>query len=115
MDMLLREIADQMQMKVLSGEENLQTNVTHAYISDILSDVMAKAKRESIWITNMTHMNVIAICFFKTLAAVILPDNLNLDEDVLAKAREKNIVVLSAPVSAFDVAGGLYSLGIRGE
>ncbi len=113
--MLLREIADQMQMSVLSGEENLQTDAHFAYMSDILSDVMAKAKKESLWITNMTHMNVIAICFFKTLAAVILPDGLRPEEDVLAKAHEKNIVVLSTPLTAFDVAGRLYEMGIRGE
>ncbi len=113
--MLLREIADRIPVKVLSGAENLQRDVRFAYMSDILSDVMAKAKKESLWITNMTHMNVIAICFFKTLAAVILPENLQPDEEALAKALEKKIVVLSTPLSAFDIAGQLYELGIRGE
>ncbi len=113
--MQLRQIVQEMEFKILSGDENLQLDVTCAYISDILSDVMAKAAKGSLWITNQTHMNVIAICFFKTLAGVVLPDGLEPDEAVLAKALEKNILVLSTPFTAFDVAGKLYALGLRGE
>jgi predicted transcriptional regulator len=113
--MLLRQIVQELDFQVLSGQPDQQLEVRSAYISDILSDVMAKATKGSLWITNQTHMNVIAICFFKTLAAVILPDNLKPDESVLAKAREKEILVLSTPSSAFDIAGKLYALGVRGE
>jgi hypothetical protein len=113
--MQLCQIVQELEFKILSGDESQQLDVTCAYISDILSDVMAKAAKGSLWITNQTHMNVIAICFFKTLAGVILPDGLQPDEAVMAKALEKNIVVISTPLSAFDVAGKLYALGLRGE
>ena len=36
-------------------------------VSDILSDVMAKSQKGDLWITNHTHVNVIAIIFFKGL------------------------------------------------
>lgn len=112
--MQLRQMIETMDLKVLSGDPELPVEVGSAYISDILSDVMAKAVKGSVWITNQTHMNVIAICFFKSLAAVVLPDSLEPDETVLAKAREKNILLLSTPFSAFEVAGKLYALGLRG-
>ncbi len=113
--MVLNEILDALKLQALSGEGNLSQQVTSAYISDILSDVMAKARKGCLWITNQTHENVLAIVFFKGLAGVIFPDGLKPDEKVLAKAQEKKIPVLVTDLSAFDVAGQLYALGIRGK
>ncbi|HNW58648.1 MAG TPA: DRTGG domain-containing protein [bacterium] len=113
--MQLSQIIQEMDLKILSGTPELVMEVQKACISDILADVMARAAKGSLWITNQTHMNVIAICFFKSLAGVILPDNLEPEDAVLARAREKEILVLSSPASAFDVAGKLYTLGLRGE
>ncbi|MBN1999070.1 serine kinase, partial [candidate division KSB1 bacterium] len=93
--MLLNEIVQNLSLKILSGEENLQKSITCGHISDILSDVMARAVKGSIWITNQTHENIIAICYFKSLGAVILPGGLDPDQSALQKAREKNIPVLS--------------------
>lgn len=113
--MHLQQIVQKLDLRVLSGNLDQNLDVTSACISDILSDVMAKGVKGSLWITNQTHMNVIAICFFKTLAGVILPDDLIPDDSVLAKAREKDILVLSTSCSAFELAGKLYALGLRGN
>ncbi len=113
--MVLNEILDTLKLQALSGEGNLGQEVTSAYVSDILSDVMAKARKGCLWITHQTHENVLAIVFFKGLVGVILPDGLRPDEKVLAKAREKIIPVLVTDLSAFEVAGQLYALGIRGK
>ncbi len=112
--MQLSQIIQAMDLKVVSGDPDLPVEVDMAHISDILSDVMARGVKGAIWITKQTHMNVIAICYFKSLAAVILPDALEPDESVLSKAREKSILVLSTPFSTFEVAGRLYALGLRG-
>ncbi|HOT97667.1 MAG TPA: DRTGG domain-containing protein [bacterium] len=113
--MQLSQIIQELDCRILSGDPGQPLEVSTACISDMLSDVMAKAVKGSLWITSQTHMNVIAICFFKTLAGVILPDDLIPDDTVLAKAREKEILVLSTSATAFDTAGKLYALGLRGK
>ncbi|MEK6581108.1 MAG: hypothetical protein AABZ25_01850 [Nitrospirota bacterium] len=35
------------------------------------------------------------------------------DEDTLKKASEENIPVMTSPLSAFELAGRLYTLGLR--
>jgi len=112
--MLLKDVVERIGLQILSGADSLQMEVTQAYISDILSDVMAKSKKGTLWITNQTHMNVIAIVFFKSLSGVIFPEGLVPDDEVLVKAKEKNIAVFSSVLSAFDLAGKIYDLGIRG-
>ena len=112
--MQLQTIVEKLEMTVVSGQENLGRDVTYGYISDILSDVMAKAPKGSLWITTQTHENIVAILFFKGLAAVILPDGLSPDENTLQKAVEKDLPLLTTNLPAFEVAGRLYELGIIG-
>jgi len=114
-NMLLKEIVEKLSLQVVSGEIRLENDVVSGTVSDILSDVMAKAAKNSIWITNQTHENVIAIVFFKGLAGVILAGGLEPEKPALDKAREKGIPILLTPLSTFDIAGELYKLGIRGS
>lgn len=111
--MLLNDIVTHLSLDVLSGRD-FGKNVSCGYISDILSDVMAKSPKTALWITNQTHENILALVYFKGLSGVILPEGLTLEESSLKKAREKNIPVFSTVQPAFDVAGKLYELGLRG-
>jgi hypothetical protein len=112
--MLLNDIVSHLSLDVLSGHD-LSKNVSCGYISDILSDVMAKSPKTAIWITNQTHENILALVYFKGLSGIILPEGLTLEESSLQKAQEKNIAVFSTQQPAFDVAGRLYELGLRGS
>ena len=113
--MKLSEIAQALDLEIISGESNLDKQVEHGYLSDILSDVMSKAPKAAIWITNQTHENILALVFFKGLAGVVLPENMSLEEPSIKKAEEKNIPVFRSKLTAFDIAGRLYELGIRGQ
>ena len=112
--MILQEIVNELSLDVLSGRR-LDMDVRCGYISDILSDVMAKSPKTALWITNQTHENILALVYFKSLSGIILPDGLTLDESSLKIAREKSISVFSTQEAAFDVAGRLYELGLRGR
>ena len=111
--MILQEIIHKLSLHILSGAE-FTKEVQFGYISDILSDVMAKSPKSALWITNQTHENILALAYFKGLSGVILPEGQTLEETTLEKARDKNIAVFSTNQPAFDVAGQLYSLGLRG-
>jgi predicted transcriptional regulator len=113
-EMLLCELERMLELTVLSGHNRLNTVVDGVFVSDILSDVMAKAAKGALWVTNQTNINVVAITFFKGLAGVILPNQLQLDRDALVKAKEKEIPVFSSALSAFSVAGELYKMGLKG-
>lgn len=113
--MKLSEIVETLDLETVSGESNLDKDVEHGYLSDILSDVMSKAPKAAIWITHQTHENILALVYFRGLAGVILPEDLSLEEQAIKKAGEKNIPVFRSNMSAFDIAGKLYELGIRGQ
>ena len=112
--MKLKEIVEELGLKVVAGENNLEVDVEGGYASDILSDVMAKTKHGDLWVTNQGHQNVVALVFFKRLAGVIIAGDIKPDEEALQKAKEKDIPVLLSEMNAFEIIGQLYQLGVRG-
>ena len=113
--MKLSEIVKALDLKILSGEDNLDRDAQYGYISDILSEVMSQAPKSAIWITNQTHENILALVYFKGLAGVILPDDQALSDSAIEKAQEKKIPLFRSSLTAFDIAGQLYEMGIRGR
>jgi hypothetical protein len=111
--MKLQEIIDSLSLKVENPSANLNREVNGAYVSDMMSDVMGNAKDGFIWITIQVHVNVIAVASLKNLSGIILVNNRVPAEDTLKKAIAENIPIMTTPLSAFDLVGMLYGLGLR--
>ena len=113
--MKLKDIMGKLELELISGNENLEIEINGGYVSDILSDVMAKAKQGDLWITNQAHQNVIALAYFRRLSGVIIASGIDLEPEALEKATEHKIPVFKTQLSAFEVVGQLYKLGIGGK
>ena len=111
--MKLQEIIDSLSLKVENPSADLGREVTGAYVSDMMSDVMGSAKDGFIWITIQVHINTIAVASLKNLSGIILVNSRVPAEDTLKKAIEENIPIMTTPLPAFDLVGMLYSLGLR--
>ena len=108
--MKLKEIVEKLQLRVLTGQDRLETEVTGGYASDLLSDVMANAKGGNLWITLQTHENIIAVAKLRDLAGIIIINNRKPDEETLRRAKEENVPLLCSAEIAFRIAGKLYAL-----
>jgi len=108
--MTVKDIIEKMNLKVYSGENNLDNTIKGGYVSDLLSDVMGFAQEGNAWVTLQTHKNVIAIASLKELACVILVKGNEPDEDMLEQAKEEEIPVLGTTEQTFEVAGQLYMM-----
>jgi hypothetical protein len=84
--------------------------VTGAYASDLLSDVLANAAPGSLLITIQAHRNAVAVAGVKDLAAIVLCGGRRPDEDTLAAARDEGIGIYLTPRAQFETAGRLWSL-----
>lgn len=111
--MMLGEIVDALQLEVLSGGEHLDRPISGGYVSDMLSDVLAHAVPDCLWVTRQAHANVIAVASLLGLSAVVLV-NCPVSPAVVDKARCENLVLLKSNRLAFELVGELYSLGLRG-
>ena len=111
--MKLQEIVTNLSLEVKTEGVDLSREVTGCYVSDLLSDVMGNAKEGYIWITLQLHLNIVAVASLKGLSAILLVNNRVPDADTLQKASSEKIPVLTSPLSAFELAGRLYALGLR--
>lgn len=108
--MKLKEIVDELGLKVFCGTDYLDREVNGGYSSDLLSDVMGHAEEGQVWITLQSHMNVIAIASLKELAAVILVNNVTPEERVQLKAIEEKLPLLGTRESCFTITGKIYAI-----
>jgi serine kinase of HPr protein (carbohydrate metabolism regulator) len=113
--MNLQEVIDSLQLNLLTEKKDFSTmQVTTGYTSDLLSCVMTGAEDQCIWITLMAHNNIIAVASLLDVAAVIITENAQPDENTIARANQQSITLLSTPIPTFNVVGQLWDLGIRG-
>ena len=77
--------------------------VEGVYIGDLLSWVMGKAEQGNVWITIMSNINVIAVASLTEAAAVLLAEDVELVPEALDAARDKDITVLSSPLTVYEL------------
>ena len=112
MSRTLKEIAEAMNLVVRTGEDLLVRRVTGGYAGDLLSDVLAHAKKGQIWITLQTHTNVVAVASAKEICGIIIVNGRSPEEGTLRKAEEEHIPILISPLTTYDVVCRLCELGV---
>lgn len=108
--MKIVDLVTALDLKVYSGSKGMNNNVSGAYVSDLLSDVMGNAEKGELWITLQTHRNIMAVASLKELPAVILVKGLVPDRATMEKSEEENIPILGTDDETFRIAGRLYEI-----
>ena len=78
--------------------------VKGAYIGDLLSWVMGRAKADNAWITIMSNINIAAVATLADLSCILLAEGVIPEHDVIDVALSKGINILSTDLSAYDAA-----------
>jgi len=99
----------------MTPDTSKQTEVTCGYTCDLLSWVMAHGAAGMAWITVQTHMNVIAVASLMEMAAVIIPEGIEMEEASLQKARDEEITVLQSNKTAYEICAILAKAGLPGK
>ena len=112
--MNLQQIIDQLNLTVLTEPRDFAgITTTGGYSSDLLSCVMAGAKKGFVWTTLQAHLNIVAVAALTEVAAVIITENAQPDAASIAKANQQGVILLSTPQSTYEINGQLWQLGVR--
>ena len=112
--MNLQQIIDRLNLAVLTESQDFAVIApTGGYSSDLLSCVMAGARKGHLWITLQAHLNIVAVAALNEVAAIIITENALPDAASIVKANQQGIILLSTPQSTYEVNGMLWELGIR--
>lgn len=111
--MKLVELASILDLDLLSEGVGLDREIKGAYVSDLLSDVIGNSREGHVWITIQVHLNIVAVALLKGLSCIIVVNGRKPDRETLDKATAENVPIFSSQLSAFEIAGRLYGLGLR--
>jgi hypothetical protein len=112
--MNLQQIIDRLNLTVLTEPRDFASMTpTGGYSSDLLSCVMAGAKKGNLWITLQAHLNIVAVAALNEIAAVIVTENAQPDAASIAKANQQGVILLSTSHPTYEISGKLWELGIH--
>jgi len=107
--MTIREAAAALGAEILH-DKFTDSNLSGAYTSDLLSDVMANAKDGGALITIQAHKNTIAVATLVNVSVIIVCNSRPITEDFLASAKDEGVALLLTKENQFNVSGKLYAL-----
>ena len=113
--MTVKELTELIEAKDMNPQADPNTEVSCGYTCDLLSWVMAHGAAGMAWVTVQTHMNVIAVASLMEMAAVIIPEGIEMETPSLEKAKEEGIAVLQSGLTAYEICARLAQAGLPGK
>ena len=116
--MLLSYIKSYLKAEVLSGESDkaLETKEIHTACGcDLMSDVLAFVKDQSLLLTGLINSQVIRTAEMMDITAICFVRGKTPPEDVIALGKEKGITILKTEYPLYTACGKLYEHGLRGR
>lgn len=107
--MLLSEIVEKIGGTVVVDRQDAE--VTRAYTGDLLSDVMAHCKDESVLITIQNHLNTIAVCTLVGVEVVVICNGRPVPDDMAEAAKREEVAIVTTALDQFAVSVKLAELG----
>jgi len=107
--MTIREAADVLGAKIIQDEFE-DSELSGAYTSDLLSDVMANAKDGGALITIQAHKNTVAVATLVNISVIVVCNSRPIPDDMVAAAKDEGIAIILTKENQYKVSGKLYAL-----
>lgn len=112
--MNLGQVKDILEAELLSGEECLDLEITMVCGADLLSDVLAFTKSESLLLTGLTHPQVVRTAEVAEIRAVCFVRGKRPLPETIELAAESGIPLLCTAERMYEACGRLYACGLAG-
>lgn len=112
--MKLSEIKDILKAEILAAETE-DLNINTACGCDLMSDVLAFVKDQSLLLTGLINAQVIRTAEMMDIVAVCFVRGKRPPEDVIDLAKKSGIAVLTTDYPLYTACGKLYENGLGGR
>lgn len=112
--MLVREIKNILKAEIITGENGMEIEVHSACGSDMMSDVLAFVKDQSVLLTGLVNPQVVRTAEMMDMRCIVFVRGKKPDDCVMNLANERGIVLLLTDYRMFTACGLLYSNGLQG-
>ncbi|MCK4880471.1 MAG: hypothetical protein KAS82_07420 [Bacteroidales bacterium] len=111
--MQIGNIAELLKAKVLTPGLDLTSEVSHAFTSDLMSDVLTGDYDKTILITGLSNLQAIRTAEMSDIREVIIGRNKEVSREMIELAHDNDIVLIRSSYSLYRISGILYEAGIK--
>jgi len=112
---LLQKIAETLDAEVILGNEDLDKEIKMVCGADLMSDVLAFTKSESLLLTGLTNPQAIRTAEMADVVAICFVRGKKPDSATIELAKEKKMPLLSTRFPMYESCGRLYEQGMPGS
>ena len=112
--MTVNDIQTILKAQVLCAGEGLDSQVHTACGSDMMSDVLAFVKDQSVLLTGLVNSQVVRTAEMMDMVCIVFVRGKKPDAGILALAEERGMAILCTDHTMFTACGLLYAHGLRG-
>lgn len=112
--MLVRDVKEILKAELICGADQLDTEVKTACGSDMMSDVLAFVKDQSVLLTGLVNPQVVRTAEMMDMHCIVFVRGKEPDEAMIELAKERELVLLKTPYRMFTACGLLFENGLRG-
>lgn len=112
--MTLREIIDTLQATVVFNNRGDDVVVERARASDLMSDVLTRAKPDSLLLTGLTTPQSVYTAEMADCIVICYVRGKRPQKEALRLAEERNLILLSTNLPMYESCGRLYQNGLKG-
>ena len=112
--MTIADIVRILQADLVCGADHLETEVHNAFGSDMMSDVLAIVKDQSVLLTGLVNPQVVRTADMMDMVCIVFVRGKDPTPDMIELAGDRGIVLLKSPMRMFTACGLLYENGLKG-
>ena len=98
----------------LRAGTKLDTEVFYAFGSDMMSDVLAFVKDQSVLLSGLVNMQVVRTAEMMDMTCIVFVRGKEPTPEMIELAESRGIVLLTTPLRMFTACGLLYQQGLSG-
>ncbi len=113
--MKISRIKELLNAQILCGSEETAREVYSACGSDMMSDVLAYVKDQSVLLTGLVNPQVIRTAEMMDMVCIVFVRNKKPTDAMVELAREHGLILMSSDKRLYEACGILYSNGLVGN
>ena len=110
--MTIREIAERIDAVVYAQPDQLDTELTGAFGSDMMSDVLAFADDRDVLLTGLLNPQIVRTAHMLDMSCIIIVRGKTATEEIRQLAAENGIALLETKLTMYEASGKLYEGGL---
>ncbi|MEI7829453.1 MAG: DRTGG domain-containing protein [Prolixibacteraceae bacterium] len=111
--MKIDRIIQLLEANIICGHQRISDEISHAFSSDLMSDVLTLDAENILLITGLANVQIIRTAEVAEIHYLVVVRNKKVSANIVDLATSLNMVILESPYSMFKASGILYSHGLK--